>query len=335
MSFLTHMRMQRTSSQYSKIQGFTPTPIIKKHVFGFLNFFQNKHKSSCTNNRMKLVSGFTLIEILITIAIIAFLASVIFPSLQQARAKARLAKNQVFANSVSTVAGFTEQIVSLDLRTQLLSGLTIGASALSVPIPPYSVSLSGIANNLTWSNDTPLVGGYSMNAGTNQLLNANMNALDLTTDGVSMGVWVKPTASDASFNWSLRNSITNLTIINFVYSSSGLTVNYNYLACGVGCSQYSTFSGTEWAVPLLSRLNINEWNYLLFTIKNGTIEVWVNGEKRYSFTNVTSPGSAPIVVIDPGLTSLTPVFQIVGTNLRLFNVLVWQDYFNPVDPGRI
>ncbi len=58
------------------VSGFTPTPISKKHVFGFLNFSQNKYTPTCANNHLKLVSGFTLIETLVALFIflIAFTA---------------------------------------------------------------------------------------------------------------------------------------------------------------------------------------------------------------------------------------------------------------------
>ena len=65
-------------SAFKKSKGFTPTPTLAPHLF-------TKQK----NTKSKLVSGFTLVEIVIVITIMAVFSAIMYSSFDSARAQSR------------------------------------------------------------------------------------------------------------------------------------------------------------------------------------------------------------------------------------------------------
>lgn len=99
-----------------------------------------------TQNKYRSNRGFTLIELIVVIAIIALLASVVLASLGQSRNKAEIAKFQSDYRAVSS---------ALELYRQSHSGMLPGIDA--VPVVAISISDLIVGSLETYVKQTPSV----------------------------------------------------------------------------------------------------------------------------------------------------------------------------------
>lgn len=97
-----------------------------------------------TVQRIGLQRGFTLIELMIAVAIVGILASIALPSYQDYVRKGRRADAQAFMHEVAS----RQQHFLVDRRMYASTLAALGLAAPSSVSPHYNITLTNVVNNV-------------------------------------------------------------------------------------------------------------------------------------------------------------------------------------------
>jgi len=141
---------------------------------------------STSLNRIRTVSGFTLIEVMIVVAIIGILAAIGYPSYQQHVRSSRRADAQA---ALSELAQFMER------RFTENNGYDLGPAGLdaldTLPFTQsprdgtavYNLTLTAVAANTFTLRGAPIAGGPQVGDGNMQLAETGAKSWDRNNDG--------------------------------------------------------------------------------------------------------------------------------------------------------
>lgn len=309
----------------------------------FLKYTKKTRKADLSSTQFyvaKLSAGFTLVELLIVLTIIGLLVAVFLPNITDALKRARLAQNQGFAGNIDPIIALGNHSVPLDIRTQQVSGVVNGQVVGNYVTPPFGLSIlagAGGSTSTTWSSDIPIPGGMSINIPGTQSFNMTAQSFTTTQDQLSIAMWVKPTSTNSAYTWTIKSGVydifsfdhSNTTGMHFIFYSHPCVPTTP--TCTVQSQSVSAPSATSTLSNsnLLDHLKLNEWNHVLVTFKPAVVHVWVNNKKvlNYALPINTS-------IVDPAVDGNPPFLNISATNVKLYNLLFWQEFFDPQNPGQ-
>lgn len=270
---------------------------------------------------MKSQRGFTLVELLIVIAIIGVLTSILVTTINSGREKARLAKAQYAADALKKIIQIENFGITTDINLSTVSGVTPNASAVGYDNGTYSI-YSIDSGQVNWSSDTPLKSGFSLFLEQAEHLVINNPFSSWSgTEGLSLGVWLKPENSDGEFTYTVLPDVSpgmeNNFYVKFSYvHDTGLLSVEHGLISTPGVTSISSYS-----VPL----HTGEWSYVVFNARNGEVEFWVNGQRQDEILDA----DIEVPEAEYGTDIIAPNVLIDGDQISFYNPTQFSGFFNP------
>lgn len=206
--------------------------------------------------------GYTLVEILVVIAIIGILSSVTFVAFSSAREKSRMSTAKMFeANHVGVLRNYLVAEWKFDECSGNTANDTSGSDA--------HLSLVG---NPVWSSNTPTKTGCALDFnGSTQYANTTDNpALDLNNN-FTLSAWVFIKDNNNKIMIAKSNSTLNGAYLGYGFGGYG----YVFGAHNIANSPFSPREGYF----------SNNWNYVTGVVKDGKRILYVNGNKISEYTS--------------------------------------------------
>lgn len=229
---------------------------------------------------MKYKKAFTLIEMLLVIAVIGILASIIVVNMNSTKNKAQVAKAVQFGDSVYRAMGSDALAVwNFDEGTgnQVKDGTNTGKDGVlgngncTPGCPAWVPSLTFSGGNLGWA--------LYFDGTNNNYVNISPNLGNLTS--MTIEFWFNVAQSDKIRNQYLIRATNGNWWLRQSYNGSG-NINFNDLVI---------VNSDNWTAE--------KWNHLLVSVDSGKSQIYVNGELK-----ATGLGLSPIQI---------------GTNMHISN----------------
>ena len=267
-----HLRNGNKKTMSKSVSGFTSTPIVslehdsKKKSF-LINFMQSiesifNHSDSSQRTKTQLVSGFTLIELIVVVSIIGLLSSIVMTSLSDARERARMAANMQFDANIKHTIG--DQMVGEWLFDE--GGI--------IAIDTSSFGNNGVVDRAVWDalsgyNDK---GVYYFSGGSpTSASSISVKLNGIKTNNLTISAWVKP-------------DISTDALVGIIAARNGQMtglMNYNK-------EVHIAWNENYWNTPTGLRMITGKWNFIVMSVTPTKITLYVNNNKPKVFTGTFS-----------------------------------------------
>lgn len=211
---------------------------------------------------MRKQKAFTLIELMVVIAIMGLLASIILVSLKGARERAKIAAAMQFASSLR--AGLSDAIISW---------WSFDDGGGNIARDPWGGN-NGTISGATWIENGIVRGALEFDGSNDYVEVADSSSLDIT-DGITVEAWIYPhTVPSIGHNYIVEKY--HVWALTTGYSGSQSKGLFFVAIAGVG---YYELSGVN-VIPE------NQWTHFVGTRKGNVMEIYKNGKLNNSRTDV-------------------------------------------------
>lgn len=217
--------------------------------------------------------AFTLVELLVTIAIVGLISSVAVVASGNSREKARIAAGQSFSAQLDRVAGNGEGgrwLFNEGSGTTAVDALGGGHDGI-------------LLNGPVWSADTPSGAGYSLSLdGLNDYVQVtDYSGLKWVGGDLTLAVWIKPDPAE-----------TNGHFLSKPWNGSG---GYNYILTYTSGGIYLSLNGaTGYYSGEAARIAVGKWSFITATVDSAkNVKIYVDGSLRFSGTHTIAAWAPP------------------------------------------
>jgi len=215
--------------------------------------------------------GFTLIEILVVIAIVGLLSSIVLVALNYTRENARMKASLSFAAQINRVAG-----------DQAVGNWPLNEGSGTVADDGSGSKNNGtVLNGAVWSTDTPAEAGYSLYLdGVNDYIQVTDTAeLKYKGGDLTLAVWIKPAATET----------TNGYVISKAWNNLG-QYNYQLLYYTDGRINFHLLGATAYSLTTSIRIPKDKWTFVAATVDSfKNVTIYIDGKIRATGVhNITS-----------------------------------------------
>lgn len=228
--------------------------------------------------------GFTVIELMLVISIIALLSSIILISLRSARDKAKIAASLTFSNQIKSVIGL-ETLGEYKFENNLNDTFS-----------PYGNNgswIGGGAVNYADSGNSNLGKSISLDGFHYVQIPYSSSLYPRTDLAVTVEAWIKPIAYPTGSFWSVILAKNGYFILAY---DQNATIDF-----WIMCDGYGIQSG-----PSSIKVELGKWHHIAATFipvsgTNNKVEIYIDGIVRYKSGNFSFGGDpldpyAPILI---------------------------------------
>ncbi len=219
--------------------------------------------------------GFTLIELLVVISIISLLSTIVFASLNIARAKARIAAAQRFATHLSRAFG-ADAVASYNFES------VVGATVKDMSESGRDLTLVGNPQL------GPGVSGgqaLSLNGSTQ---NAYAPAIPLTLNAFTFTAWVYPTVTPAIGSVGVISHI-DTSAYPYIGMRKLSTVNPLHFIVRFDGNVAGTSFSENYCPTVKLLVKLNEWQHIAFSSNGTEFAIYLDGQEVCRATRTTPP----------------------------------------------